>query len=143
MLPAPGPGQLLALHSPLSCFTLSPGLGRRARRVLRAPAVSSPSFSGRSWLAGDPGASGQAGHRHPSLGTSLHLCKADLEERPGALWRWAENCWDQLGPLLPSQGVYVLHLVKHKLCGVQPHCLVTGAFLTIRGAHLCPKRLGE
>lgn len=62
VLPSPGPGKLPALQSPLSCFTLSPGLGCRVRRVLWAPAVSSPSFSGRSWLVGDPWASGQAGH---------------------------------------------------------------------------------
>lgn len=101
-----------------------------------------PSAGGRGWLE-TRGHQGRPGTQHASLGASLHLCKADLEERLGALWGWAESCWDQLGALLPSQGVCVLHLAKHKLCGVQPHCLVPGAFLTIKGAHLCPKRLGE
>ena len=128
--------------SPLLLHPVSGAGLPRTTSAVGTCSVLPRSAGGRGWLE-TCGHQGRPGTQHPSLGASLHLCKADLEERLGALWGWAESCWDQLRALLPSQGVCVLHLAKHKLCGVQPHCLVPGAFLTIKGAHLCPKRLGE
>ena len=103
----------------------------------RHPAVSSaPSAGRRGWLE----TRGQAGHLAPPWDLASPVQSGSRRE---AVWGWAEACWDQPGPRPPSQGVCVLHLAKHKLCGVQPHCPITGAFLTVTGAHLCPERLGE
>lgn len=82
------------------------------------------------------GIRGKAGTQHAFPGGLLHLCKADLEERLGLCGVGRELLGPARGPCLPQGVQGPLHLAKHKLCGVQPHCLVPGAFLTIKCAHL-------
>lgn len=140
-----GPGAAVprpqaAACPPVSPLLLHPLSGPGPPRMTSAAGILQcllpPSAGRRGWLE----TRGQAGHLAPPWDLASPVQSGSRRE---AVWGWAEACWDQPGPRPPSQGVCVLHSAKHKLCGVQPHCPVTGAFLTVTGGHLCPERLGE
>lgn len=70
-----------------------------------APAVSSPSAARLGWRP----VGIRAGRAPSTLGASLHLCKADLEERLGALWGGQRAAGTSSGPsCLPRESALPL-----------------------------------
>lgn len=72
------------------------------------------------WRCGHPGQAGHLTTLHQDI-FSIYWIKVHLEERPRALWGWAEKCWAGLGPsCLPNWFVFSTQQSKTPLFS-QPH----------------------
>lgn len=137
-------GVVPPLQSPLSGPILTPGPARqRGKKRYRSLAASSPSSAGgRGWLetCGRPGQAGDLAPLHEDI-SSLVQSGFRREARGSVGVGREELLGPPLAPLAFPVGLCSPLSTAKALLFSPPHSLVTRAFLTVKGAHLCPKWL--